>query len=104
MKRLLITILSVAAVAICLSAATPQRQAISMSTGQEIPIQDIVPTSCVIDTTADGVTVSYHIENILLEPDSLYAGSYKCIISDFVKIDEISNYMDKAYVSLTIYR
>ena len=56
-----------------------------MSTGQEIPMQDIVPTSCVIDTTADGVTVSYHIENILLEPDSLYTGSYKCIISDFVK-------------------
>ena len=87
MKRLLTTILSVAAVAICLSAATPQRKAISMSTGQEIPMQDIVPTSCVIDTTADGVTVSYHIENILLEPDSLYAGSYKCIISDFVNSD-----------------
>ena len=87
MKRLLTTILSVAAVAICLSAATPQRKAISMSTGQEISMQDIVPTSCVIDTTADGVTVSYHIENILLEPDSLYAGSYKCIISDFVNSD-----------------
>ena len=95
--------MTVAAI-ISLSATAPQKKAVSMSTGQEISIQDIVPTSCIIDTTADGVTVSYHIENIFLEPDSLYAGSYKCIISDFVKIDEISNYMDNAYVSLTIYR
>ncbi len=87
MKRLLTAILSVAAAAIYLSAATPQRKAISMSTGEEVPVEEIVPTSCVIDTIADGVTVSYHIENILLEPDSLYAGSYKCIISDFVNSD-----------------
>ena len=83
MKRELLTILLIMATAVCISAGALPSKAISLITGKEIQVSDIVPTIRDVDTTSINTTVSYHIENVILEPDSIFEGSYKCIISDF---------------------
>ena len=87
MKRHLLTTLLIMAVATVTSAGSLQRKAISLRTGNEIPFSDLVPTVCDINSDATGASATYRIENVILEPDSLYQGSYKCVIDEFTNSD-----------------
>lgn len=60
-----------------------QSVAVSLITGEEIPVSDVIPTICDVDASTEKTVVSYHIENVVLQADSLYDGAYKCLISDF---------------------
>lgn len=87
MKSHLLTTLLILAVATVTSAGSLQRKAISLRTGNEIPFSDLVPTVCDINSDATGASATYRIENVILEPDSLYQGSYKCVIDEFTNSD-----------------
>lgn len=84
MKKLISTfmILAVATLTMAATALQPSK-AISLITGKEMPLEKMVPTQRDVEKTDDATLISYHIENIILEPDSLFTGAYKCVISDF---------------------
>ncbi len=84
MKKSFIPLLALALAGLNLSSAVVQSpKAVSLITGKEIAREKMLPVIRDVEPTEERTTISYHIENVLLEPDSLFNGAYKCVISDF---------------------